>query len=157
MEVIKEAGELLKSKVKGKKWVDEALPVVVGVAKEIKTLEATKKEETDPLQELIKDIRGKYVGALEVLGEIDTKLRERVMKEYPEGESIKQEGVGELVFPKRWGYEVVDIKKVNTAFLTVDSKAVNEEIRKGVRKIGGLIISRTRSLQVRPQGEENEK
>ncbi len=155
MEMLKEAGKLLESKGKGKKWVEEALPVVVGVAKEIKTIEATKKGETDPLNELIKDIREKYKGALQVLENMDERLRERVMKEYPEGDSIKQDGVGELVFPEVWGWEVVDIKKVDRKYMSVDSKIIMEDIRKGVRKIPGLEIGRKRTLQVRPEKEEN--
>lgn len=154
VEVIKEAGKVLASKKKGKGWVEEALPVVVGVAKEIKTLESTKGEEVGPLRELINSISNKYKGALDALGEMDTRLRERVMKEYGETESIKQDGVGELVFPERWSYEVTDIKRVDPQFLMVDGKAVNEEIKKGVRKIRGIEIIKLRSLQVRPESNK---
>jgi hypothetical protein len=149
MEAIKEARKLLGSKIRGKKWVDEALPVVVEVAKEIKELESVKGAEAKPLREMINEIGEKYKGALTILGEMDTRLRERVMKEYEGTESIKQEGVGELVFPELWGFEVTDIKKVPIEFLTVDSTAVRNEIKKGIRNIKGLEISRHRSLQVR--------
>lgn len=157
IEAIKEAGKLLNNKTKGKEWVDEALPIIVEVAKEIRILEVKKKEETDPLTELINEIREKYKGALQVLAEIDDKLRDRIMKEYEETKSIKQEGIGELVFPERWGYRVIDIKKVEPRFLTVDGKAISEEIGKGVRKIKGIEILKRRTLQVRPQGGNDGK
>lgn len=154
METIKEAGTLLASKVKGKKWVNEALPVMVGVAREIKELEARKKEECEPAKAIINEIGEKYKGALNVLGKMDSDLRERIMKEYEGTDSIKQEGVGELVFPELWGFEVVDIKKVPAEFLTVDSTLVRNEIKKGIRNIKGIEISRHRTLQVRRDGKE---
>lgn len=156
IEAIKCAGKLIESKVKGKKWVDEALSVIMKVAKEIKELEEKKKGETDPLQELINDIRTKYAGELQVLGEIDERIRTRIMKEYEGTESIKQEGIGELVFPELWSFEVVDIKKVPVKFHTVDAKAINIEIRKGIRNIKGIEIKKRRSLQVRPHKDNND-
>ena len=149
MEAIKEARKLLGSKIRGKKWVDEALPVVVEVAKEIKELESVKGAEAKPLREMINEIGEKYKGALTILGEMDTRLRERVMKEYEGTESIKQEGVGELVFAQVWDFEVVDLSKVSKEFLIVDPKLIREEIKKGVRNLKGINIDKKRILQVR--------
>ena len=156
METLKDAGKLLGSKMKGKKWADEALPVMVQVAKEIKDLEAKKKDECEPAKAIIEEIDGKYKGALNVLREIDARLRERVMNEYEETESIKQEGIGELVFAQLWSSVVNDIKKVPMEFHTIDSKAVNAEIKKGVRNIRGIEIEKRRSLQVRQDKNEKE-
>jgi len=150
MDVIKMAGELLKSKVKGRKWVDAAMPTVMGVVKEVKKVEEMKQEETKPLRELIGDIGKKYEGALMVLDKINEELRERIMKEYEETTTIKQDGVGELVFVQLWSFEVVDVRKVESEFLTVNSSLVNNEIKKGIRNIKGLNIIKKRILQVRP-------
>ena len=83
-----------------------------------------------------------------MLGEVDAKVRERVMNEYQDTETITGDE-GELVFPCRWGYKVVDLKKVPLELLTVDGKAVNAEIKNGVRKIKGLSVEQIRGIQVR--------
>ena len=148
MEEMKEVTVLLASKAKGVNFAKAALPVLVGISREVKEIEAGKENEAGPFKVILAGIAEKYKGALDVLGEADAKVRERVMNEYQDTETITGDE-GELVFPCRWGYKVVDIKKVPPELLTVDGKAVNAEIKNGVRKIKGLSVETIRSLQVR--------
>ena len=150
MEALKEAGKVIKSKRQGKEWVEEALAVLVGVSREIKVLEKRRDEESEPFKSQIKDISNKYKPALDPLNEIGSQLRGRVMVEYEGTETISEEGVGKLVFPESWGYEVEDFSKVEKKYRmeVVDNKAIIEEIKNGVRKIKGLEIKPIRSLRV---------
>lgn len=50
---------------------------------------------------------------------------------------------------KRWTFEVVDIEKVPKQFLIVDSVAVNNEIRGGIREIEGLKIYQKTEISIR--------
>ena len=43
-------------------------------------------------------------------------------------------------FRKLWTFEIVDISKIPVEYLTVNSKAVNDAIKSGVRDIPGLVI-----------------
>jgi len=153
MEEMKEVAVLLASKAKGVNFAKAALPVLVGISREVKEIEARKENEAGPFKVILNGITEKYKGALDVLGEVDAKVRERVMKEYQDTETITGDE-GELVFPCRWGYKVVDLKKVEPQFLTVDGKLVNAEIKNGVRKMRGIEIDTIRGMQVRARKEE---
>ncbi len=148
MQILDEVKKVLSSRAKGDRWVETAIIPLVEVAIEIKDLEAKKSEECKEYRTKIKEIDEKYQQALSVLGEIDTNLRERVMKEHEGTESVRVDGVGELVFAETWGYEVVDIKKVPAEYMGVDGKLVRESIKKGMRNIKGLDILPIRSLRV---------
>ncbi len=136
-------------KLKGDLWVERALPAMVDINKEIKRLEEARAEESKPAKEILKSIADEYAPALTSLGALDTKLRERVMIEHEGSEAFLMEGVGELVFPLLWTFDVDDINKVDRKYLTINSTAVREDIKAGIRKIKGLTIRQNRSLQVR--------
>lgn len=135
--------------------MEEALPVLVSVSKEIKILEKRRDEESEPFKSQIKDISNKYKPALEPLNEIGSQLRGRVMVEYEGTETVSEEGVGKLVFPESWGFEIEDFSKVEKKYRmeVVDNKAIMEEIKNGVRKIKGLEIKQSRSLRVLTEKE----
>jgi hypothetical protein len=149
MQVLDEVKKVLGSKVKGEKWVEMAVEPLVEVNREIKELEAKRDQECEEPKLQIKTIKEKYRGSVGVLSEIDTRLRERVMKEHEGSEGMVGE-TGSLVFAESWGYEVEDIAKVPKEYkvLTVDVKLVKEKIKNGVRKIPGLKIEPQRSLRV---------
>ncbi len=155
MEVIKEAGKVIKSKVRGEKWISEVAPVLVEINKEIKEIEEKKKNECEPFRTQINDISNKYKPALEPLNEMDSQLRKRVMVEHEGVESVKCKEGGSLVFPQSWGYVVTDFSKVPKEYRmeVVNDKAIKEEIGKGVRNIKGIEIKPTRSLRVLTKSE----
>jgi hypothetical protein len=148
IQILDEVKRVLSSKAKGDKWVEAAIIPLVEVAVEIKDLEAKKSNECKEYRAAIKNVDEKYKQALSVLGEIDINLRERVMKEHEGTESVRVDGIGELVFAEIWGYEIVDLKKIDPKYLTVDGKLVKEDIKKGMRNIKGLNILPVRSLRV---------
>jgi len=148
MQILDEVKKVLASKMKGDKWVESAVPALVEVAIEIKDLEAKKSDECKEYRTAIKNVDEKYKSALSTLGAIDENLRDRVMKEHEGTESVRVDGIGELVFAEIWGFEVEDIKKVPAEYLGVDGKLVRESIKKGIRNIRGLNILPVRSLRV---------
>ena len=158
MEVIKEAGRILNLKMKGDCWVREAAPILVKVVKEVKELEARKKEECEPFRVQIDDIASKYNPALEPLQIIETSYRERVLREAESGLTVVCEDGGKLSFPESWKYRVVDFAKVpkELRMEVVDDKAIKEQINKGVRNIKGIEISPVRSLRVYTKGDSDE-
>jgi len=148
MQILDEVKKVLSSKVKGDRWVEAAVIPLVEVAIEIKELEAKKTDECKEYRIAIKEIDEKYKSALSVLSEIDTNLRERVMKEHIGTESVKVDGIGELVFVETWGFEILDVKKVPAELLEVSGKLVREQIKNGIRSIKGLNVLPVRSLRV---------
>ena len=153
MKTMKNAAELLKSKAKGKGWAEQALPVLVSISRGVKEIEAKKENEAGPIKVILAGITEKYKGALDTMSEMDKRIRERVMMEYKETETIAGEE-GELVFAQTWGFDVVDISKVNKAFLTVNPTLIRSEIKNGVRSIRGISIVQKRILQVRASRNE---
>jgi len=145
--------KLLKSKIKGDAWIIEALPVVVGIGKETKEIEERKKTECVDYNESIKKIRESYAPSLDVLKNMDLRLRERIDKEHKGTDTVRVDGVGQAIFPSSWGFEIKDTSKVDRKYLTVDSKKVMEDINKGLRKIGGLEIEQQRGLRILPEKE----
>ena len=149
MKILETASRVLNLKMKGDKWVVEALPVLVDVAVEVKDLSAKKTDECQPMREAIKMVDSKYKPALDVLSEIDSKLRDRVMKEHEGHESVAVDGVGELVFAAgSWEIEVTDLKKVDPKYITIDRKAVETDAKNGVQNFKGMTVTRGRSLRV---------
>jgi hypothetical protein len=150
MQIIDQVNKALASKKKGEKWVEESLPTIVDLNKEIKSLEKAEKEESEPFKAQISEINNKYGVALKPLGEMDDRLRQRIMTEHEGTEPVIQEGIGQLIFPESWGYEIADFSKVEKRFRkeVVDDKAIKAEIKAGVRNIKGLKIEKVRSLRV---------
>ena len=52
------------------------------------------------------------------------------------------------VTTKRWTFEVVDESKIPRKYLTVNTVAINQAVRNGVREIDGLNIFQTEGLRV---------
>lgn len=150
----KKALAVAKSKKKGEKWVEEALPHLVGISRELKWKEEEMKKETTPIKEILKTMEEPYKEAIGVLKKIGEALRERVMEEYKEREAIRQEGIGELVFPEVQSIEVEDLAKVDRKYLMVDMGKVKEDVKNGVTRIKGIRIGKKRTMQVRIWKEE---
>jgi hypothetical protein len=150
MQIIDQVNKALASKKKGEKWVEETLPTIVDLNKEIKSLEKAKEEEGEEYKKYLKTVSEKYETALQPLNAMNDRLRQRIMTEYEGTDPIIQEGVGQLVFPESWGYELVDFSKIEKKFRkeVVDDKAIKAEIKAGVRNIKGIKIVRVRSLRV---------
>ncbi len=155
MEVLSQATKTIQSKKSGREWVEETLPVLVDVNKQIKVLEKKRDDEAEPFKVQVKGINEKYNPALEPLSEINSQLRGRVMVEYEGTETVSEEGVGKLVFVEGWDFEIADFSKVEKKYRmeVVDKKAIMDEIKNGVRKIKGLEIKRSRSLRVLTNSE----
>jgi len=151
MEDVKETEKLLSSKAKGEKWVVMALPVIVGVMKEIDGIDGKRKAEGEALRAALDEINERYRGPLEVLGAISEKIRERIKEEHQGTESVKEDGVGELIFPMKTTWEVTDIKAVPSEFKEVSTKLVNIAIKQGMAKIKGIVIGKKRGLEVRKE------
>lgn len=153
MEILNGATKAVKSKKSGKEWVKEILAVLVETNRQIKEMEKKRDEEIEPFRVVIKEIADKYKVALEPLDEINSQLRERVMSEYKGTETISEEGVGKLVFPESWGYDVSDFSRVPKEYRmeVVDKSKIMAEIKNGVRNIKGLEIKPVRSLRVLPE------
>lgn len=149
-----EARKYVSSKVKGEQWVERALPVVVKLAMDIKKLKKDKAEDEEFAKALLKDVSDKYNPQIKALTEVDVMLRERILKEHDGSSTVAVAGVGELVFPQVWDFEVVDMGKVDRKYLIVDSTAVRNDIRKGIRNIKGIKIDQKRTLQVRPHTDK---
>ena len=150
----KKALAVAKSKKKGEKWVEEALPHLVGISRELKWKEEEMKKETTPIKEILKTMEEPYKEAIGGLKKIGEALRERVMEEYKERETIRQEGIGELVFPEVQSIEVEDLAKVDRKYLMVDMGKVKEDVKNGVTRIKGIRIGKKRTMQVRIWKEE---
>lgn len=149
MQILDTVNRVLNLKMKGDKWCAEAVVPLVEIAKENKELVAKKTEETAEMREAIREVDAKYKPALDVLSEMDGKLRDRVMKEHEGSESVLVDGVGELVFAAgSWEIEVIDLKKVDPKYLMVDKKAVEKDAKGGVVNFKGINVSRGRSLRV---------
>lgn len=150
MQIIDQVNKALASKKKGGDWVNEILPTIIDLNKEIKALEKAKEEESEPFKLQVKQISEKYEVALHPLGEMDDWLRKRIMDEYEGTDPVIQEGIGQLIFPESWGYELVDFSKVEKKYRkeVVDDKAIKSVIKAGVRNIKGISIQRVRSLRV---------
>ena len=151
MEILDEVKKVLSSKAKGDRWVEAAVIPLVEVAIEIKDLEAKKKAECEPMRAAIKNVDEKYKQALSVLGEINTNLRDRVMKEHEGIESVSVPGIGELVFAAgSWQIEIMDMKKIDPKYLItdLDRKAIETDAKNGVQNFKGLRVTRGRSLRV---------
>ena len=151
MQILDEVKKVLSSKMKGDKWVEAAIIPLVEVAIEIKELESKKSDECKEYRSAIKDVDEKYKQALSVLREIDVNLRERVMREHEGTESVRVDGIGELVFAAgSWQIEIMDMKKINPKYLITDlnRRAIETDAKNGIQNFEGLRVKRGRSLRV---------
>lgn len=139
------------SGLKGEEGVKEALPILVKIARELDKLKLQETEEAEPWKMQLGEIRSRFKELAEPWVEMDEQLRELVLTEHEGTDPVRVDGVGELVFPERWGYAVEDIGKVERKFLTDDSKGINHAIGQGVRKMKGIRIYQKRGLTVRKE------
>lgn len=152
--LVKETEELVSQangptkKLNGLPWVLSAAPILIQVNVLLDKLKATKDMELEPLKALVAQTNKDYEEAAGPLREVDVELRQKVLEEYDGTDAIESEG-GELVFPERWSYEVVDFSKVERKNLMVSGPAINELIRKGARKIRGIKVWKKRGLTVK--------
>lgn len=67
--------------------------------------------------------------------------------------SIKDEKINisnnSVTFRKIWTFEVIDISKVPTSYITINSKAVNDAIKCGNHDIPGLLIYKTTKAAIK--------
>jgi hypothetical protein len=157
-EAIKSGKAALRSQKRGRDWAIKALPAVVALARCIREETEAMKQETEPLQIMVKTAAEPYRKNIEAMAETYEKLRERIMKEY--GGVAKISGsTGELVFQEKPTYEVVDINRVDKKYImkVVNVEAVKEAIEKGATKIKGLNILPKRILSVRPFRPNNQE
>ncbi len=148
---------LADGKVRGEKWVRKALPILVEISNTEKEIEEKKKKAEEPVKTNLALISGEYKPDLKLLGDFNTKVRERVLKEYEGDNSVREDGVGEIVFPKTWTFEITDMTKVDRHYLTTNDSLIREEIKKGVRKMKGIKIFQKRGIQVRTGTQEREE
>jgi len=144
-----EIGEL-----KGEDGVREALVVLVKVARELDMLKLRKEQEAEPFKTVLGEIESRFKELMEPWLEMDSQLRETVLREHEGTDPVKIDGVGELVFPLRWTFEVTDEAKVEKKYLSVDSSKVNAAIKGGVGKIRGIRVYQKRGLTVRKEKSE---
>ena len=150
MKEMQDAEKLLSSKVRGEKWVEMSLPVIVGIMKEIDEIDGKRKEEGEALRAALEEVNNKYKGILGVLGGMNISIREKIMEEHHGTESVKGDE-GELVFPLRTAIEIINIKKVPDKYIQLNNTAINADIKKGMAKIPGLEIGKVRGLEVRKE------
>lgn len=151
MQILDEVKRVLSSKAKGDRWVESAVGPLVEVNIEIKELETKKKDECEEYRLAIKQVDEKYKAALDVLGEIDSRLRERVMKEHEGTKSVGVDGIGEFVFaPGSWQIEIMDMKKIDPKYkiTDLDRKAIETDAKNGMQNFAGMRVTRGRSLRV---------
>ena len=160
MDLFQEVERVLSSKTKKDAWVEECVPVIVEVNRQIKSQETAMEEEAAPFKAQLKDITAKYQVALQPLTQMDTTLRDRLVRERASASSVvNPQGVGKVVFAETWGYEIEDVKKVDKAFRVevVDAKKVKAAIKAGMRSIKGLLIRPEVGVRVYTKEDTTEK
>lgn len=143
---------LFKSNKRGIEWARMALPVVCDVSREIQKQEAARDKETGATKVLLQQMEKPYTDLIKQLDELKDRIKGEVMSRY-EGKDTVSGEEGELVFQGKTTFEVTDLKKVKKEFLvtTVNTKALNEQIKRGLLKTPGIKINTEgRILQVRP-------
>jgi len=141
------------------KFVEEKRTAITGpLNQSLKATNSMFKELFGPLKNADKLIRGKILEfrrqqqlAAAKEEEKRNKIRESHKKRGHKvhAPAVIEPEVGKSTTQKRWVFEVVDITKVPSEFLVVDSAEVNNSIADGVREIAGLKIFQKETLSVR--------
>lgn len=138
LDFLAEAEKLLRSKI------SDYAEIKLERLREIQKLDTKRAEEIaikklDELQAL-KEIAGDYdeVTKAALISSIDSKVN-AVIEEISTADEISV-GNSMTTFRKYITFEIVDITKVPAEYLSVDTKAINQAIRNGVRDIPGLKI-----------------
>ena len=155
---------------------EDAYLALTQIKQAIKTIESKRKEITKPLNASLKATNAMFKTLSAPFVKADRIVRDKVMdfrqvqeekaqKELERREKIqaahaaKGHETHEITEPKaevskattvakRWTFEVVDICKVPTDYLEVNSVAVNKAIREDIREIAGLDIFQVEGLRV---------
>lgn len=132
--------------------------------KSLKAANSLFKELTAPLLDADAVLRGKIVAFRAKQEAQAEKMRERRLEKAAEAEAAGdqetalafeeeaeavQAKVGGSVLQKRWTFDVVDADGVPREYLEINTVAVNEAIREGVRDIPGLRIYQKELVSVR--------
>lgn len=138
LDFLAEAEKLLRSKI------SDYAEIKLERLREIQKLDTKRAEEIaikklDELQAL-KESAGDYdeVTKAVLISSIDSKVN-AVIEEISTADEISV-GNSMTTFRKHITFEIVDITKVPAEYLSVDTKAINQAIRNGVRDIPGLKI-----------------
>lgn len=138
LDFLAEAEKLLRSKI------SDYAEIKLERLREIQKLDTKRTEEIaikklDELQAL-KESAGDYdkVTKAALISSIDSKVN-AVIEEISTADEISV-GNSMTTFRKYITFEIVDITKVPAEYLSVDTKAINQAIRNGVRDIPGLKI-----------------
>lgn len=138
LDFLAEAEKLLRSKI------SDYAEIKLERLREIQKLDTKRAEEIaikklDELQAL-KESSGDYdeVTKAALISSIDSKVN-AVIEEISTADEISV-GNSVTTFRKYITFEIVDITKVPAEYLSVDTKAINQAIRNGVRDIPGLKI-----------------
>lgn len=138
LDFLAEAEKLLRSKI------SDYAEIKLERLREIQKLDTKRAEEIaikklDELQAL-KESAGDYdeVTKAALISSIDSKVN-AVIEEISTADEISV-GNSMTTFRKYITFEIVDITKVPAEYLSVDTKAINQAIRNGVRDIPGLKI-----------------
>lgn len=147
LDFLAEAEKLLRSKI------SDYAEIKLERLREIQKLDTKRAEEIaikklDELQAL-KESSGDYdeVTKAALISSIDSKVN-AVIEEISTADEISV-GNSMTTFRKYITFEIVDITKVPAEYLSVDTKAINQAIRNGVRDIPGLKIFEKLSIVMR--------
>lgn len=147
LDFLAEAEKLLRSKI------SDYAEIKLERLREIQKLDTKRAEEIaikklDELQAL-KESSGDYdeVTKAALISSIDSKVN-AVIEEISTADEISV-GNSMTTFRKYITFEIVDITKVPAEYLSVDTKAINQAIRNGVRDIPGLKIFKKLSTVMR--------
>ncbi len=158
--------------------VDNASAILKGLRDTERTIEAKRQEFTKPLNQSLRAINASFKKIVEPLVEsrkvltqriIDWKTAERMRLEKEEtrrrkiqeahekkGHEVKapvhiekpDNKIGHTQTRKVWTFEVLDPEKVPYIYTTIDTVAINQAIRDGVREIKGLKIYQEEKLSI---------
>jgi len=120
----------------------EALTALLEIQKVLQEKEKQRVEEVKPLNDVVRGINEAYKKENSALIRKDAELREKVESLYASEGTYVVEGVGSLVFPETYNFEVTDAKLVPRDYLMIDTAKVKEAIGKGIRNIKGLKIEK---------------
>lgn len=155
---------------------EEAYTALTQIKQAIKTIESKRKEITKSLNASLKAANAMFKTLSAPFVEADRIVRDKVMdfrqvqeekaqkelerrQKIQESHAAKGHETHEITEPKakvaettvttkRWTFGVVDEKKVPREYLTLNSFAVTQAIRNGVREIDGLDIFQVEGLRV---------
>lgn len=118
------------------------LTELLEIQRKLKEAEKCRVEEVKPLNDIVKGINEEYKKTNSALIRRDAELREKVESLYASEGTYVVEGVGSLVFPETYNFEVTDAKLVPRDYLMIDTAKVKEAVKKGIRNIKGLKIEK---------------